>query len=546
MKPVSTQWRDAIYAQTRETKAIIQFPFIDPEAKSSAEFRNLPTEASISKVNEMIDDSTASVGKVAGFEPGYWKLDGSFLLPRVNSSSPYGFRGYSLSDENGEFSSDNVIRFYFTQPISVPGYTLRFDVDANEYLTDFDIIAYNENLSVIRTVEVRDNTNPICVVEYGSENIKYLDIVFRKTNHPHRSVRILEIDFGVMLTFEGSNLFTVQLTSESDYLCESIPYNELVFTAQNDGKYDYANPESYSKYLQQRQQVIYFHKLRLDDEAYEEIPMGDYLLDKWKVSDKQVEFTARANLFALEDTIYSGNSFDEGMSAGTLMERIFEGCGITKYIIPQFMYESPLVTPYLGQDCISKEAMRQVASMCGCCVYRTFDGVMVVHKIDFNNNNSVDEINYTNEFTSPKSESTPYYNAIQLTVYTKDGDNLNSTVETYTAPWYQTGETLYPYALDLKMCINDERWEALKPWVLEQKFRVLNLRLYAEIEWRQNPAQEVGDYVTVQLDKSGNMSKLFMQKQILTYNGGVLRGNSVGIGGGNYTPQTNYTLKRGV
>lgn len=539
MKQVSTKWQKAIYAQTRETKAIIQFPFIDPEAKSSAEFRNLPTEASISKSNEMLDDSTENVGKVAEFEPGYWKLDGSFLLPKRNSSSPYGFRGYALSDENGEFSSDNVLRFYFTQPISVPGYTIRFDVDTEEYLTDFDIVAYNENLSVIRTIEVRENTNPVCVVEYGSENIKYLDIIFRKTNNPKRSVRILEIDFGIMLTFEGSNLFTVQLTSESDYLCESIPHNELVFTAQNDGKYDYANPESYSKYLQERQRVIYFHRVKLDDGSYEEVPMGNYLLDKWKVSDKQVEFTARADTYSLEDTLYSRNSLVEGISAGAFMERVFEGCGVSKYVIPEFMYESPLVTPYLGEDCISEEAMRQVASMCGCCVYRTFDGVMVVHKIDFSND-SVDEINYHNEFNSPKSESTPYYNAIQLTVYTKNGDSFSSTLETYTAPWYQTGETIYPYTLDLKMCINDERWEALKPWILEQKFRVLGLRLHAEIEWRQNPAQELGDYVTVQLDKSGNMSKLFMQKQILKYSGGVLKGNSVGIGG-----NAVYT-KRGV
>lgn len=536
MKQVSADWQNAVYAQTRETKAIIQFPFIDPEAKPSAEFSILPTQSSISRANQLIDDNSKNVGKVAGFEPGYWKLDGSFILPLTKSSSSYGFRGFALSDENGEFSTDNVLRFYFTQPITVPGYTLHFDEAAGEYLVDFDIISYNENLEVIRKVEVRGNDNAFCVVELGSENIKYLDFVFRKTNHPQRSVRLLEIDFGILLVFEGQNLFTVQLTSESDYLADSIPHNELVFTAHNDGKYDYTNPESYSKYLQERQEVKYSHRVKISDGVYEEVEMGTYLLHTWSVSDHRVEFTARTDLHSLEDTIYSRNSLTEGITVGEFFERIFEVCGVSDYIIPEFTYSSPLVTPYLGEDCYGIEALRQVASMCGCAVYILPSGTVVVHKVDFNNG-AVDNITYDNEFSSPDSKTTRYYNAIQLTVYTKSGDSFNTSTEIYTAPWYQTGETVYPYSLDLKMCINDERWEALKPWVLEQKFKVLNFRLSAEIEWRQNPAQDVGDYVNVQLDKSGGTSKVFMQKQVLTFRGGALRGNSVGIGKGNISTQ---------
>lgn len=531
MKAVSANWQNAIYAQTRETKAVIEFPFIDPQAKSSAELNSLPAESVISQSLQIIDDGSDGVGKVAEFEPGYWKLDGSFILPVKGSPNQYGFRGYALSDENGEFTTDNVLRFHFTEPITVPGYTLYFDEKANEYLTDFDIIAYDESLSVIRKVEVRNNNTPKCTIDYGSENIKYLDLVFRKTNHPQRSVRLIEIDFGILLKFEGENLYTVQLTSESDYLAETVPYNELVFTAHNQGEYDYTNPESYSKYLQERQSVRYTHKTKLDDGTYESINMGEYLLHKWKVSDRKVEFNARADMYALDDTIYSRNSLSEGISAGLFMERIFADCGITKYIIPDFMYDSPDITPYVGEDCTNKEAMRQVASLCGCAVYRTPDGVTVIHKVEFKDA-PVDAIDYANEFSAPSSTSTQYYNAIQLNVYTVNGDSFSSTVETYTAPWYQSGEAIYPYKMDLKMCINDSRWQALKPWVLEQKFRVLGYRLHAELEWRQNPAQDVGDYVQVQLDKSGRTAELFMQKQVLSYRGGVLKGNSVGIGRG--------------
>lgn len=531
MKQVSQDWQNAIYAQTRETKALIQFSFVDPEAKASAQFNTLPTQSAISRVNQMIDDNPIGVGKVAEFEPNYWKLDGSFILPKVDSGSSYGFRGYALSDENCEFHKDNVLRFFFTQPITTPGFMITFDTDTDQYLTDFDIVSYNENLEVIRRVEIRDNTDSTCVTEYGSENIKYLDIVFLKTNHPHRSVRMLEIDFGIALIFEGKNLFTVQLTSESDYLTESIPHNELVFSAENNGRYDYTNPEAASKYLQQKQEFKYTHKVKLPNGEYETVDMGKYLLNTWKVSDQKVEFTARADMYKLEETVYSRNSLTESISAGAFLERIFEECGVDEYVIPDFTYESPMVTPYVGENCLGIEALRQVASMCGCAVYRTPDGVTVVHKVDFENE-PTDEITYDNEFSSPNSSSTPYYNAIQLTVYKQEGDSMSSVTEIYTAPWYQGGESIYAYALDLKMCIDDNNWVALRPWILEQKFRVLNFRLYAEIDWRQNPAQDVGDYVNVQLDKSGGTSKVFIQKQVLNYRGGALRGNSVGIGKG--------------
>lgn len=539
MKQVSKDWQNAIYAQTRETKATIHFPFVDPEAKASAQFNTLPQQSSISRARQMIDDNAVGIGKVAAFEPGYWKLDGSFILPTTTSQSSYGFRGLVLSDEKGEFSTDNVLRFYFTQPITVPGYTLHFDEATDEYLVDFDIISYNENMGVIRKVEVRGNDKALCVVELGSENIKYLDIVFRKTNHPQRSVRILEIDFGVLLIFESKNLFSVQLTSETDYLAESIPHNELVFTAQNDGKYDYTNPESYSKYLQERQEAKYFHKVKISEGVYEEVDMGTYLLHTWSVSDHQVEFIARSGFHQqLEDKIFSKNDLNIAATPDSLVSTILKDAGVTAgQITIGLQSNMPKMTQYFGENCTCLEALRQVLSACGWAVYTNASGRIIFRNIDFAFLSTDDSITYDNGFSAPSSKTTQYYNAIELTVYTPEGEGFSTSTEVHTAPWYQTGEPIHPYPLDLKMCIANSHWDALKPWILEQKFRVLGLRLSVDIEWRQNPAQDVGDIVKVQLDKSGGTAKVFMQKQVLTYKGGALRGNSVGIGYGNVSTQ---------
>lgn len=609
MKTVSDDYRQAIYANTRQSGVSIVFPFIDPYAKDAVLVQNIPPAAQIGQQGEMFNNNYEMVGKVAQFEPEHWKLDGSFVLPLPTGQTEgqYGFWAQPLSDEDGRWPGGLGFRFWFTQPVTIPGLTLLFDDKTENYAVDFDYTAYDEHLNILRHEEIRGNNVSRCVVDKGVVALKALDLVFWRSNRPRRRLRIAEIDFGIVLTFEGSNLFSASLVSEVDPLAETMPENELNFSALNDGKFDYTHPESYAKYLQRRQQFSYRHWLVLPNGQQEAVNMGDYALQSWKVSDSKVEIKATLNFSALEEHPFRRGSLTQRLNAGQFIQRIFEDYGWTNYEIEDYLYESPTMLPYTG-EVTGREALRMVAQLAGAVVLKMPGGKIVVKRMGFEAPHIVDAITYNNAFTPTRASSSQYYNAIHmgvtalspketpkgnpiasftgqpaapgqaeefvvpynyvlcddapvlsctggeivaqtlyanyafvtvvaqgqftLTLQGQTADFSTGTELVYYAPWHQQGEEVHPYKLLLPMIMQGEQDGALRDWCAEQRFRVLSYRLKTENNWRQNPALDVGDYVHVQMDKNDAREPVMAVKHTLNYNGGALKGVTVGVGRG--------------
>lgn len=606
MKSVSTEFMDAIYAKTRRTKVYISFPFVDPEAKQAASFALVPTPAEIGTPAQSVDTNYKMVGKVAQFEPDYWRLDGSFVLPLPPSvsESQYGYWSEVLSDNNRNYPADMVMRFHFSEPISIPGMTILFDQRTNNYLTDFTVTGYDESMTIIRQEAITGNTSAWWSHDKGMQAIKYLDILFVKSSLPNRRVRITEIDFGIMLSFEGSNLYDAELISEFNSMSESIPDNELNFSAENDGRFNYTAEESYARYLQQRQEFVYTHGVVLADDTEEKVDMGTYSLLSWEVSDTKVKFKARLDLTRLEETIFHRYTLMASMSAGAIIQQIFADCGWTNYQIAPYLFQSPGIVPYTGEvSC--KEALRLIAALAGAVVIKMPDGKIIVERLEFNSPQTVDTIDYDNSLNPTKAQSTKYYNAVTLTIssavqratqenkpivaftgtvsgtasfvvpfdyvmfdsspavtltgatlvsesrysnyayitvsgsgsftYTIRGNTVdfNTSSEIFHAPWYQTGEVLSSYNLKLPMMISSiGNFAAIRDWCLQEKFRSLSYRLSTSSTWRQNPAQDNGDYIGIQLDNTENKVPVITTKHVLSFKGGALRGTTLGLGQG--------------
>lgn len=601
MKPVSARYKADIYAKTRQTKAEVTFSFVDPEAKGATSIISTPPQSATSKPLQMLDDNRNILGKVAQFEPNYWKLDGSFLLPRpaTETSAQYGFWTQALSDAGGNIPSQPYIRFYFSEPVSLPGITITFDSASGQYLKDFNLIAYDESLTVLRQENVRNNGNVVFVLAKGVSGVKYVDIVFLKTSTPQRRVRIEEIDWGISIIFSGSSLYKLNLISECDPLSETIPDNEMNLSAHNEnGRFNYTDPESFQQYLQKDQLLDYVHSL-VEGEEEEPVSMGKYALLSWDVNDMEVNLKARLSLSALEQTPFRRYSLTTTTSAGELLETIFEEAGWLDYDIDSYLYSSPAIIPYTGEvDC--KEALRLVAFFAGAVVIKMPTGQIRVTRIDYTND-TVDTVNYAAQLQAAKAQSSKYYNSIKLqgtnvtektvesgkyiaeftgiapgvfwvpynyvllsggtttisgatlssaTLYanyaliTVTGSgaftfrvsgktaDFNTFNEIVYAPWHQTGEKAVSYDMKVPMLIQGATYEAAKDWMCQERFRVLANRLIVDLDWRQNPAQDIGDYVDIQLDKTGGSTEIFMIQQELNYSGGALKGAARGVGQG--------------
>lgn len=609
MKAYTQAWADNIYAPTRMTKIRINFPFVDPDAKEVAKPILYPTSAPIGHVDQILDDNPVIVGKIAQFAPDYWKLDGSFILPLTDTEtdSQYGWWTDAISGTDKSFPANFTFRYFFEAPVTVPGFTIVFDTATDTYPVDFDIVGYDEDMNVIRRLEIRGNDTASFSIDNGIVAMKYVDFITYSLNRQEARLRVIEVDFGINLLFDSDNTFNCTLIVECDPQSEALPGNELTFTARNDGRYDYTHPESYAKYLQRRQQFEYTHMLYNWEtgEQLASVDMGTYYLTKWSVSDHEVEFVCTLDYSALEEYPFRRYSLIDRLTAGQLLERIFDDVGWSDYDIAAELYNSPMMVPYTG-DVTSKEALRLVAALCGAVVEKLPTGTIRIRKLDFSNPTLVDTLDYNNLLDRPVAEVTEYYNAISLKVtsavakdtpqdapivlFTGQGSTEQQTVVvpfdyilfdtaptstisggtliseqiyanyafltvqasgvwTYQitgktvdfntstdlvvyAPWFQTGEQLKTYPLDIPMIIQGDTYAALQPYCTDARFALLGYRLGVNVRWRQNPAHDIGDYLNIQLDRTGNDVPVYMRKHVLDYKGGALSGNSVGLSPG--------------
>ena len=79
MQSVSNQFKQAVYAPARRTDARVIFDISDVDAYEDATVE-VTSEAEISR-KDQLHNLVMQRPAYATFEPNYWKLDGSFVLP---------------------------------------------------------------------------------------------------------------------------------------------------------------------------------------------------------------------------------------------------------------------------------------------------------------------------------------------------------------------------------------------------------------------------------------------------------------------------------
>src|SRR5690606_28103170 len=162
----------------------------------------------------------------------------------------------------------------FTEPHSSIGLTITFDEPANEYATDFDVVAYDASNNVIKDIKVRGNTNARCVVEDGMADYERIVITLLKWCKPHRRAKITEVSFGVVRVYDDQ-LFRVNLLEEIDPVSAQVPSNELKFVVDNSSReFNILNPTGSYKFLQERQALVVELGVETSPNFFEYVNMG--------------------------------------------------------------------------------------------------------------------------------------------------------------------------------------------------------------------------------------------------------------------------------
>lgn len=516
---------DAVYNRVRTSHGRVNFEILDVQALADASL-SVSGSASISRLNQVTDKSRTLETKFASFEPNLWKLDGSYKIPPKQTdleNVEVGWFSDVISDEVGLFSVNPQVTVNFTAPHSSYGITLSF---ADELVSDFTVKFYNALNALIETTIITGNTERIVSTNVGVADYKKVEIIFVKTANPYRRVRLLEIDFGVIKTYQDDSLINMNVVEHMNVTSNEVSSNELRFTVDNTGKqFNVTNPTGFYAFLQQRQIVTGEIGIELADGSTEYVPMGKYFLKEWG-SDSggmTASFTAR-DIFDELGSI----SAPIGV-AGTLFslaQGIMTAAGVQDYSIDSALadYSSTGFTEKI--DCRSALQLIGIASKSA--VYQDRYGFLTIKQfasvgelsnfmkysgqnyagtfyIEVDKGYQAKRIDLENSYDIPQITMSDAVKTVEIVIYPSE------TVYSYDNPMVTRGVTI---RLENRLINTQAHADEVAAWLIDDT----NARLVYESNWRQNPALECGDVIAID-DGFGQARTARLLRQEFEYQG---------------------------
>lgn len=504
----SEGYKKAISNTVRETKAEIQFDFIDTTAKAET-IPNFSAQAVFSKGNQILNDNTKKSIKIATLEKEFWKLDGTFMNLGYKdiTSEEIGFVSDVISNDRGMFETPPIITFNFSTIHSSIGLTLFFDDLTNNYAKKMRIKFYNND--TVLSNQIVENTKIRYTYSNKVENYNKVEIEFLETSLPYRRIRLIDIIFGIIQIYDDEQIVNCNLTREFNPFSENIPSHEMTFEIDNLSKeFNLINPSGIYAYLQKRQLVTVRIGVVLENKTIEFIEMGKYYLNEWETKNLTVTLKAKDILSFLEELTYS-NSEVQSKTLSEFAIEILNSVGITEYVIDASMNNITASTSI--PETTVKELLKQLAIAGNCVLYVDKNNKICITKLKMTVSNS---ISLDNMYNAPNIALDELVNKVKvnyflngastdLIVSSEENDGKEKTVSSIFINTAEQAQNVGDYLLNLYQ----------------------SRRKY-QIDWRQDLSIDINEKVNVEDDFDEN-NDVIITKQEFKY-AGYLLGNTEG------------------
>lgn len=246
-----------------------------------------------------------------------------------------GWWSESLCDALGVFDPPQSINITCEALYNAAGITITFDPAAGEWAADFAVTAYDGSGSIIYSEDIIGNTLTVYRVERVIPQFQRVELLISRWGHGQRRARVTEIDFGLIEDYGEDKLIDLSLINELDPTSGALPAGELRFRLDNsDRRFNIMNPQGLHYFLQQRQRITADVGVEVNGRL-EYAPAGIYYLNEWK-SDRgtlTASFVARdlLDLLAADPPYRRGQL--QIMTAYDLATDILDDAGVLDYEI---------------------------------------------------------------------------------------------------------------------------------------------------------------------------------------------------------------------
>ena len=366
----------------------ITYKDISPTAKENSTLTVTDKKPYV-EINELKQE-IGQFPKYMTLEKDFTVLDGTFdVLPTDTETAILGLWSKSLSDEEGNFATPPVLTITFTSYQTSTGITFMFHPDTNDYCNSLNIKWYQDNTLLEDVNYIPDSAVYFC--QKNVTNFNKAVVTFNSTNKPIRYLKVQQIEYGSIRTFEEEDLRKVNVLEEISLISEEITINTLNFTLDNKDNIDFI--------FQKKQPLTVQYGSNL---------MGTFFIESSKRVSKTVyEIEASDYLGLLDKSYFEGGTYTNKTASSLIA-----------YIMGNIPYEldSTLGAKTLSgtlERCTKREALLQVIfAICGVVSTARSDKVRIYSL----SNTSVGTIAESSIFTGASFEGEDEVTEIRLTL----------------------------------------------------------------------------------------------------------------------------------
>lgn len=284
MNNVSQDWiekfQDTILP---ETFVEISCNYGDSTAEKSAEVSGL-NEAYFGTSEYLMVDKRGMHSHGATLEPNFWTF-GTFALFPDTYSGDENARGVYVSEED---TGGIVIRFPEVVTTTIPGITITWGKEYDEYATQFTVTVKNGATEVANIV-VNDNRSVISQVDADLTGYDSIKISVTGWSIPNHRVRIQQVQLGHIVVFGKSDILSFSHEESGDINSGELPRRRIEFGINNVNKrWNPYNPSGDTKYLAEKQKVVVRYGMDING-SVEWITGGTFYLSEWKIPANGIE-----------------------------------------------------------------------------------------------------------------------------------------------------------------------------------------------------------------------------------------------------------------
>jgi hypothetical protein len=497
------------YPDARWVALRFRFAFIDQRAREDAT-PSSSAQHEASQLGQVLDEADQPDGAFVCLEHNRWGLGQKFtFIPRDISHTETGWINSTMSRADCTFASNPYLDFEFMEPHSSIGFSIHFDEPTGQHATRIRVQTYDENGQIIDDV-IKENHSALCVINLLSPDYTHVRFTFLETSRPYSRVRVSEVLFGIVETYEADDIVTASLEYSVDPIAESLPSRQTVFRIDNsDQRFNLINPDGIYAYLQQPQSFDVAMGVGESKDTIEYVSMGQFYFATASAEDASLtaEITAYDWFYWLEKANYKCTSTGE-WTLGEAITSIFTTVGIECEIVISAAAASTPIMKYT-EEMTCREALRLAVQAACCTAYFNRESQLVV--LDLAQALPVDALNNDNMSAPPKVTIESAVNAVQLTV--RNSGSSEDVV--YTAANIPDGAIAQVKSVNNNM-VHEDMGQAVADWILQ---RCQGRITYTTAE-RGNPATLLTDTVKI-YDYFHVNRNTVVTRQVFTYDGGL-------------------------